>query len=287
MHNNKLALRQAISQFIIAPGSALADETRELFEIENIHEPGRYISILQTIAGGHLLLPEIADILKIDQEQIPQYLSKLDTRLDLLEKSEPICGKKKLSRYMMRDNFFRFWYKFIYPNRSSIELGNTKDVEELLSRELPAHTGRIFEGVICELFELYQGKKIDNIDIIFDEIGSWWSRKGDGDIDVIAHHRKTHSFIVVDVKCGEGYYHFTEWNILQERIKKFNQPGTYHFMVVSKGSFTREFKEFASKNTVTLIDFNTLSNLFDAAKKDELLQLAKRRHEKQRKLSES
>jgi len=262
-------LDEAIMELIIKPQSTLSKEADELFDIEGIREPARYISILKAIAQGDLKLPDIANATGIQTEQLPNYLHKLHERLDLIEPADPMGGKKKNARYEVSDNFFRFWFKFVFPHRSSIEMGNTKDIHNLIQDQLHSFTGRIFENIVREFFRLYQGRDILGVPILFDEIGSWWPSKSGstdtGDIDVVARHEKSGTTYVADVKYTQEGYGFTEFNVFQSRIKNLPYSGQIILFVVSRSGFLPDFAKYAKEKKIMLIDLEQLSELFDNA----------------------
>ncbi len=262
-------LDDAIMALIVKPRSVLSKEADELFEIEGIREPARYISILKAIAQGYLKLPDIANATGIQIEQLPIYLNKLNAHLDLIKPADPMGGKKKNARYEVSDNFFRFWFKFVFPHRSSIEMGNTKDIHALIQDQLPAFTGRIFESIVRELFTLYQERDMLGVSILFDEIGSWWPSGGGGtdtgDIDIVARHEKSRTTYVADVKYTKGEYGSTEFNVFQNRTKNLPYGGQIIIFVVSRSGFTPDFTKYAKEKRITLIDTRQLSLLFDKA----------------------
>ena len=265
-------LDEAIMTLIVRPQSTLSKEADELFDIEGVREPARYVSILTAIAQGNLKLPQIGSLTGIQMEQLPTYLNTLHDRLDLVKPADPIGGKKKNARYEVSDNFFRFWFKFVFPHRSSIELGNTKDIHKLIHDQLPAFTGHVFEKIVRELFILYQGRDIMGVPILFDEIGSWWPSKGElpgmkdtGDIDVVARHEKSKTTYVADVKFTTDEYGFREFNVFQERIKNLPYGGSVLPFIVSRSGFKSDFVKHAKERKIPLIDLEQLSSLFDKA----------------------
>jgi AAA+ ATPase superfamily predicted ATPase len=91
-------------------------------------------------------------------------------------------GSKK-GRYLLNDNFFEFWFRFIFRNMSYHEIGNFDYLRENIQQGFNPFVGRKFEGICREfLIELnLQG----GLPLRFNRIGSWWNRKGD-EIDIIA-----------------------------------------------------------------------------------------------------
>ncbi len=55
--------------------------------------------------------------------------------------------KSKRSRYRVTDEFLRFWFRYVEPNRSSIE--ETPDVvyDGTIAPDLPTHVATTFEDV--------------------------------------------------------------------------------------------------------------------------------------------
>src|SRR3989344_4476325 len=127
---------QKINELVIKKGGELLEEPKNLLEYENVRVHAKYNSILHATSSGKETLKEIEDFTKINSNVMSPYLSKLDELLDLVGRKNPVLGKEKLGRYYVRDNFFKFWYKFIFPNQTPINLGNTKFVSDIIKQDL-------------------------------------------------------------------------------------------------------------------------------------------------------
>ena len=176
-------VHEAILKSILEKTSPLHEETKNLLEFE-LRTISRYNAILQAIARGKQTSKEIADALQVKSGLLSPYFEKLMSLLHLIEKKEPVLGKEKHTRYVLSDNFFRFWYRFIFPNQTPLELGNVKLVSTKIKDELNAYVGHIFENIVREAFILYNTKKIKDISLNFKRIGSWWDRAGH-EIDLV------------------------------------------------------------------------------------------------------
>ena len=254
---------EKIQKLMVSRQASLSNEAEQLFISESIREPARYVSILQAIANGKVELDEITNETGIQKEQIPVYLKRLDKLLNLISSADPIGGKKKNARYTISDPFFKFWFKFIFPSRSSIEIGNTKDVMEKINNELQSYCGGMFEQICTELLMLYQQKQIDGLPILFDKIGKWWNRKGD-EIDIIAIHNKTRTVYVIDVLYSANEYSSSDFDALNRRIELFGFAGNYKRIIISKSGFSKHIKDFKIEETV-MIDLKKLTKLFEEA----------------------
>ncbi|MEK6846069.1 MAG: DUF234 domain-containing protein, partial [Nanoarchaeota archaeon] len=189
----------AISDMILKKGGELAEEPRTLMESENVRVYVQYNSILHSLASGKETLKEISDFTRIPLTTIPAYVQRLDELLDLVAKCDPVLGKERLGRYRIKDYFFKFWYKFVFPHQTALNLGNTPLVLKAIETDLNSYVGRVFEDIIKELLILYLNKKIKEIEINFENIGSWWDRHGH-EIDIVAYNEKEKRILVGEVK---------------------------------------------------------------------------------------
>ena len=106
------------------------------------------------------------------------FFKRLDTDFNLISKSTKISKKKsKDVRYQINDYFLIFWFRFIYKNSIIIESGNIEHLKVIIKRDWTIFLGKIFEKFI---FQLLQEKKE------FSYIGSWWDRRGENEIDIVA-----------------------------------------------------------------------------------------------------
>jgi len=91
-------------------------------------EIGTYFSIIKSIAAGNHKLGKIAADLKRNQSGVTKYLQTL-MELDILQRIVPVTetnpAKSKKGLYIIKDNFIRFWFQFVYPYRNYLERDNT------------------------------------------------------------------------------------------------------------------------------------------------------------------
>ena len=253
---------QAINELIVKKGGELTEEPKNLMEYENVRVHAKYNSILHSIASGKETLKEMEDFTKISKTTLPAYLHRLDELLDLVGKHDPILGKERAGRYALKDNFFKFWYRFIFPNQTALNLGNEKLVLSIIKTEFDGYVGRIFEVIVRELLIAYLNKKIKNVEISFEDIGAWWDRNGN-EIDIVAHHSREKSIIVGEVKWTEE---LCDRDILDKLIEKssyLNFSGRYQYILVSKNGFTERCIAEMKERNVLYLDLKDIAKLFD------------------------
>ena len=252
---------QKIYDLLLKKGADLMEEPKNLLEYENVRIHSKYNSILQATSSGKETLKEIQDVTKMDSTLMPAYIKKLDELLDLLGKKDPVLGKERLGRYCLKDNFFRFWYKFIFSNQTALNLGNTKFISDLIKENLNGYVGRVFEDISKELLISYLNKKIKNVELDFEDIGSWWDRNGN-EIDIVAYNHKSKKILVGEVKWTS---HHLDIDVLDELIRKsklINFKGEYKFLLISKSGFTERCIKKMDDLKALYLDFKDISELF-------------------------
>jgi len=253
---------QRINELIIKKGAELFEEPKNLLEYENVRAHAKYNSILQAVSSGRETLKEIQDFTKITSNIMPPYLNKLDNLLDLLGRNDPVLGKEKLGRYCVKDNFFRFWYKFIFPNQTPLNLGNTKIVSDSIKENLNGYIGRIFEDISKELLISYVNKKIKNMEIDFEDIGSWWDRSGN-EVDIVAYNKKSKKILIGEVKWTNQPMGTEVVEELLRKSKLINFSGEYNFIFISKSGFTQDALMRMDNLNALHLDLREMGDLFD------------------------
>ncbi|MEK6915951.1 MAG: ATP-binding protein [Nanoarchaeota archaeon] len=146
---------------------------------EELKEPSNYFSIVYSIAKGNSKIGNIINDTGLEKSFVSKYLSIL-INLQIVERRVPITEKNHArSRngiYLLKDNFFKFWFKFIFENQEYIEQEKQeKLIIEKILPEINSFSGRIFEEVA--LSEMIQSKEYKNY--LF---GRWWDRTSETDI---------------------------------------------------------------------------------------------------------
>ena len=89
--------------------------------------------------------------------------------------------KSKKGLYRIKDNFINFWFQFVYPNRSYIEMGHTDFVMARLEKNfIDNHVSFAYEQ-ICQdkLWELSAEGKLPGV---LERVGRWWDNTHEIDV---------------------------------------------------------------------------------------------------------
>ena len=174
-------LPENIQTHLLSPTARLYNEPEFLLRTE-LRTPARYMSILEAIATGHTTPNEISGATGIDSGPLSKYLQTL-RRLRLIDREVPVTAsakQSKRSRYQVADEFLRFWFRFVEPNRSSIEEAPDVVYDGTIEPNLPDHVATTFEYVCQEaVWEAIRGDQLES----YSEIGRWWY--GEDEIDIV------------------------------------------------------------------------------------------------------
>jgi uncharacterized protein len=169
---------------ILERGAPLYDEVRFLLQQE-LREPRNYFAVLQAIASGHTRQNEIKQATGL--ENIAPYLETLQ-QLRLVERSVPVTEsqphKSRRGLYRLKDNFLRFWFRFVLPNRSQLEQGAKEIVfDSAIRPELDHFTSAVFEQV-CEQYFWQKGLQ-GKLPFEPRRIGGWWKANREVDLVIV------------------------------------------------------------------------------------------------------
>lgn len=105
--------KSAMLDHIIKADSIFIGEGKAILIEEFGKDYGVYFSILSAIARGKTSRSEIENMVG---REIGGYLTKLENEYEVIAKKQPLFEKSstKNVRYTIEDNFFTFWFRFIY-----------------------------------------------------------------------------------------------------------------------------------------------------------------------------
>lgn len=229
------------------------DEPNNLLK-EELREPAIYNSIINAIATGSSKLNEISTKTGIENAKTVVYIKKL-IELEIIKKEKPITEKEnnKKSIYIINDNLFKFWYKFIVQNKTSIEFNYNKEelYDEIIKPYLEDFTGKIFEN-ICKEFFLNNISSKDKIPFTFNQIGRWWGTnpkiKQEEEIDLIMYTNDYKKACFVECKWRNEKIGLDILNDLIRKSEMLNQFNKKYYAICSKSGFKKELIEYTKEH---------------------------------------
>lgn len=244
-----ISIDENIKKKIINKTAFLYNEPLNLL-FEEFRTPAPYNSILLAITQGYVKFAEIVEVSKIQSFKLPKYLFVLE-RVGLIEKEVPVTEKKikgKITRYKIKDNFYRFWFHFVFQNKLLIEQGLQKEVFYAIKKDFNAYVGKSFED-ICKEYIIESGM------FPCTKIGKWWHK--DMEIDIVAINETSKDILYAECKWQE---HVDAKKRLEELKKKaacIPQTKLYRTKYIL---FAKSFKERFKEQQVSLLDIHDIEN---------------------------
>ncbi|MEK6921824.1 MAG: ATP-binding protein [Nanoarchaeota archaeon] len=246
----------ALNVLLLRDFAPLKDEARNVLIEEFGSENSMYFSILEAVALGNSEMSTIANKTGINIKSISKYLGLLVKDFNYLHYEVPVTEdkpwKSKKGRYFINDNFFRFWFKYVYRNRSEYEIGNYDMISNKILLDFNSFVGNGFEQIAKEALIAMNNKKKLPFELI--KVGRWWAR--DKEIDLLGLNSSTKEALFVECKWQEDVdaqqvleelkekAQFVEWN---------KNKRTEYYAIFAKG-----FKKKISEKNVLLFDFHNL-----------------------------
>ena len=178
-------LRDAIKSNILSENGTLYEEPIKLFK-DDIKDIVKTATIMSYVGAGANRISEIAGRSGEVATNLSRPLAKLIS-LGYLTKEIPFGENEKSSKkslYKISDPFMNFYFQFIAPNRSFIEIGRITPVISNLDNHFSNYVGDFWEK-LCR--EAVSGTEIDGV--TYGIARRWWgnvSRDERVELDIVA-----------------------------------------------------------------------------------------------------
>jgi len=254
-----LSIEENIRKNILSDEAVLYNEIEFLLKQE-LRETATYNTIISAVALGNTKLNEIAQKTSMETAKVNVYLKNL-IDLSIVGKEYSITDTVKKDAnirnglYKISDKFFRFWYRFVYPNKNEIEIGDTgmlaREVTEIASTE---HASICFEELCAE--HIIKLNSLRKLPFKADRIGRAWGKAFE--IDVGATDGK--SILLCECKWTNSKVGTDELSDLKEKAASNRELANYKryiFCLFSRSGFTKTLTENITDDLI-LIDVNDM-----------------------------
>ncbi len=196
MSNGKVTSQKMLNM-LTEENSPFVNEGKNLLIEEFGADYANYFSILSCIASGEVTRSQIEGLTGI--KEVGGYLDRLLSHFNLIEKHVPIFSKPKTKnvRYILSDNFLTVWFRFFYKYQSYVESGALVQLQRIIKRDIS-----IVEGFMLERYfrqKLREGQQ-------YTQIGQYWDRKGENEIDIVAVNEIDGIADIFEVKKDRSRY---------------------------------------------------------------------------------
>lgn len=257
------SLASNITRHVLRRIAPLYSEVEFLMH-EELRETAKYNSVIRAIALGGTSLNEIATHAMIPNATVAAYLTNL-VELGIVEREFPVTAKPKewvkgaRGLYQLSDNFFRFWYSFVFPYRSELERGDAHGVyTRHVAPVLHDFAGKPFEGMCREW--LWRESVAGQLPFYAKQIGRWWDRTSE--IDVMAVDDSGNRVIAGECKFRTSPMDLSMLDVLRDRAARVGIEQR-SYMLFSLGGFTRSLSDVANADG-SGIRLVSIDELFDA-----------------------
>jgi uncharacterized protein len=194
---------EAVAALVLDRNGVLHDEPGRLL-VDDVRSPSQTISLLSVIGGGCGRMSEIAARLQKPASSLTRPLAHL---IDLgyvhreLPWGESLRSTKR-TLYRLSDPFLRFYYRFVLPCQSLLELGQTQSVLAMVKEDFPSHCAGIWEELVRRSipFSSFAGTR-------WKTAARWWGQdvsRQPVEVDVVAESLDGKTLLIGEVKWHAG-----------------------------------------------------------------------------------
>jgi len=278
------SLRQNVIKNVLTKGCVLYSEVEFLMRQE-LREAAFYNTIIEAVALGNTRLNDIYTKTQIDRAKIGVYLKNL-MELQIIEREFPVLSgtkEKAISTrglYRIVDNFFRFWFRFVFTNLSDLETGGAEAVfDHVVSPQLNDFASPAFEMVCREYIR--EKNRLGKLPFRIAKQGRWWGKvhtrapasgsgkqkavSMDSEVDILAVDAELKNYLFGECKFCTSKMDIADLDKLKEKSVSIAKDASVHYALFSKSGFTRELA-LAKRNASTAGNISLLS-LSDIVKK--------------------
>lgn len=271
-----LSLDDNIKKNILTKGCALYSEVEFLLRQE-LRETPLYNSIIEAVALGNTKLNDISTkSLVEDTSKTSVYLKNL-IELEIIEREFSVDdGTKERANtnrglYRLTDNFFRFWYAFVFTNYSELEGGDVDGVfEYAIKPSLHEFASFAFEDVCREYVREMQ--KANKLPFRYKRMGRWWGKttvrrrdrieSQETAIDLLAVSAKSDKYLVGECKFKGRPFSYGEYLDTAAKLAPIKEKAEFYYYLFSESGFDEKVVSEAAVNaSIKLINVEDIVNI--------------------------
>lgn len=271
-----LSLDDNIKKNILTKGCALYSEVEFLLRQE-LRETPLYNSIIEAVALGSTKLNDISTkSLVEDTSKTSVYLKNL-IELEIIEREFSVDdGTKERANtnrglYRLTDNFFRFWYAYVFTNYSELEGGDVNGVfEYAIKPSLHEFASFAFEDVCREYVREMQ--KANKLPFRYKRMGRWWGKttvrrrdrieSQETEIDLLAVSAKSDKYLVGECKFKGRPFSYGEYLDTAAKLASIKEKAEFYYYLFSESGFDEKVvSEAADNDLIQLISVEDIVNI--------------------------
>ncbi len=241
---------------VLSKNSYLYNEPRFILN-EEVTETATYFSILKAIAAGDHKIGKIASIVGVKTNVLAKYFNVL-ADLQIIERQVPVTEenpeKSKKGLYFIKDNFFRFWFRYVFPYQSFLEIERDDVVLKEIRKSFNIFVSFVYENLCLQKIPDLTQNGIVNFEV--EKWGRWWSK--DEEIDIVATSEKNKNILFGECKWSDtptGVSFYADLKAKAKKVKWHTDERNEYYILFSKSGFTEDLMDINEKtSSLILID---------------------------------
>ncbi len=264
----EISLADNIKKNILTKGCVLYSEVEFLLRQE-LRETQIYNSLIEAVALGSTRLNEISQKSLIDDTSKTSVYLKNLMELGIIEREFSVnVGTKEYANanrgtYRLTDNFFRFWYAFVFAHYSDLEAG---DVDGVYAYEikplLHEYASLAFEDVCRQFVQKLQRDKA--LPFRYSKMGRWigkttlrdaespnGTRTAETEIDIVAVSSSMKQYLIGECKFKGRPFSYGEYLDTLAKLSPQKGKADFYYMLFSESGFDERILEAARTDSTT------------------------------------
>jgi AAA+ ATPase superfamily predicted ATPase len=257
--NPQVDLWTNIRARVLTPATFLYPEPEFILR-EELREPRNYFAILKALAAGKTKIGELVNETGFPKSKLTKYLSVL-TDLKIVEREIPVSEEKpeksKRGIYQMTDHYFRFWFEFVFPDRSDLESGDLDTVLKKIKQGFPLYLSTVYENVARE-FTLTWSRQ-GNLPFRLNRLGRYWDK--DTEIDLVGFGEENDVALFGEAKWTNKPMSIGIYEQLKQKAQRVNwkrEKRNEYYILFSRSGFSDELKMVSKNEPLILVEGDRL-----------------------------
>lgn len=255
MVDDTLSVKENILEMYLSPNAYLYEEPSNLMKQE-LREPANYNAIVEALAKGATKLNEISTKVQMENSNVSACLKSLIS-LGLVEKECAVTEEdnKKKTSYIVADQMFSFWYRYVPSCMLLINTGRSERAyDKIIAPDLQNYMGKVFEKMCQQHLSMMNTQEKLPVDIL--KLGRWWGNnpvlKRQEEIDLLGINEMDHTALFGECKYRGEALDMNTVELLIQRSLLFPKYPNKNYAFYSKSGFSNAVINYAvehSENT--------------------------------------
>ena len=253
-----LSIEDNIKNTYLNSMAAIYEEPANLLKQE-MREPAIYNAIITAIASGASKLSEISGKVGESTSVCAMYIKNLIS-LGIVKKESPYGEKgSRKTIYLVADNMFRFWYRFVPENNSLIARGAVELAYQRIAPHLSDYMGNVFEE-ICKQY-LWKLILTEQSEVNVADLGRWWGTnpktRKQVEIDIMGTEDKSKA-LFAECKWTNENVDLSVLEHLMEKTALFHYKDITLYLFAKSGFTAGCMKRAAELGNVKLVKYEDM-----------------------------